>query len=66
MEKLTEKVNNNNESLTHLCKSKLVFDKKIHRKLANIRPSLHFCGMIILVNQTPLQRNGITPFQKIE
>ena len=27
----------------------LFFDKKINRKLANIRPSLHFYGMIILV-----------------
>ena len=28
------------------------------RKIANIRPSLHFYGIIILVKKAPLQRNG--------
>ena len=36
--------------------------------MANLRPSLHFCGMIILVkteNQTSLHRNGMTAIPKI-
>ena len=43
----------------------LFFDKKKNRKLANIRPSLHFYGMIILVKKKGLCI-GMTwlPFQK--
>ena len=45
--------------------AKLFFDKKKKRELANIRPSLHFSGMIILVKKKGLciGMAGL-PFQK--
>ena len=42
----------------------LFFDKKKNRKLANIRPSLHFYGMIILVEKGPLQKSGMAAIPK--
>ena len=40
-------------------------DKKKNRKLANIRPSLHFYGMTILVETKPLCKGmAWLPFKK--
>ena len=58
-----EKVNNNKSSLAPLYKSKFVFWKNKNRKLVNIRPSLLFYGMIILVERS-LRRNGMAAIPK--
>ena len=55
-----------NEKLTLVGPSQkvIIFDKKKNRKQANIQPSLHFYGMMILV-KTPVQRNGMAAIPKI-
>ena len=61
-----EKLNNNKVSQAHLYRCKFVFGKKKNRKLANVRPSLHFYWYDNFgENQTPLQRNGLTAIPKI-
>ena len=45
-------------------KENLFIDKKKNIKLANIWPSLHFYGMIILVKKGLCRRMAWLPFQK--
>ena len=57
---------NDDDSLAHLCKCKFVFCQK-DKNLANIQPSLHFYGMIILVKTKPLCKGmAWLPFKKVE
>ena len=42
----------------------MFFDKKINRELKNIRPSLHFYGMIILLKKGSLHMNGMAAIPK--
>ena len=42
----------------------MFFDKKINRELKNIRPSLHFYGMIILLKKGSVLRNGMAAIPK--